>query len=48
MPEEQEYITLKQAAAFAKALAKGDPREGGVFIGAMRQVLGSLLPGEHR
>jgi len=42
------HITLKQATAFAKALAKGDPREGGVFIGAMRQVLGSLLPGERR
>jgi len=42
------HITLKQATAFAKALAKGDPREGGVFIGAMRQVLGNLLPGDRR
>jgi pyruvate dehydrogenase (quinone) len=42
------HITLKQATAFAKALAKGDPREGGFFIGAMRQVLGTILPGDHR
>jgi pyruvate dehydrogenase (quinone) len=41
------HITLKQATNFAKALAKGDPREGSVIAGAMRQVLGAILPG-HR
>ncbi|HEX7638429.1 MAG TPA: thiamine pyrophosphate-requiring protein [Burkholderiaceae bacterium] len=41
------HITFKQATNFAKALAKGDPREGGVVVGAMRQVLGAILPG-HR
>ncbi len=42
------HITLKQATAFAKALAKGDPRKGGLFIGAMRQVLSAILPGDRR
>ena len=37
------HITLKQAANFAKALVKGDPREGSVIVGAVKQVLGSLL-----
>jgi pyruvate dehydrogenase (quinone) len=41
------HITFKQAGNFAKALAKGDPREGGVIAGAMRQVLGAILPGHH-
>ncbi|HEX7688112.1 MAG TPA: thiamine pyrophosphate-requiring protein [Burkholderiaceae bacterium] len=41
------HITFKQASNFAKALAKGDPREGGMIAGAMRQVLGAILPGHH-
>ncbi len=41
------HITLKEASNLAKALAKGDPREGGVVAGAMRQVLGAILPGHH-
>ncbi|HEX4511131.1 MAG TPA: thiamine pyrophosphate-dependent enzyme, partial [Burkholderiaceae bacterium] len=41
------HITLKEATNLAKALAKGDPREGGVISGAMKQVLGAILPG-HR
>ena len=41
------HITLKQATNLAKALARGDPREGGVIAGAMRQVLGAILPGHH-
>jgi pyruvate dehydrogenase (quinone) len=41
------HITFKQASNFAKTLAKGDPREGGMIAGAMRQVLGAILPGHH-
>jgi pyruvate dehydrogenase (quinone) len=41
------HITFKQASNFAKALAKGDPHEGGVVAGAVRQVLAAILP-EHR
>ena len=39
------HITLKQAKAFAEALIKGDPEEGGVIAGTARQVLSSILPG---
>ena len=38
------HITLKQAKAFAEALIKGDPEEGGVIVGTARQVLSSILP----
>lgn len=41
------HITFKQATNFAKALAKGDPAEGGVVAGAVKQVLATILPG-HR
>jgi pyruvate dehydrogenase (quinone) len=41
------HITFKDAVNFAKTLAKGDPREGSVIAGAMRQVLGAILPGHH-
>ncbi len=40
------HITLKQAKAFAEALIKGDPEEGGVIAGTARQVLSSILPGK--
>ena len=40
------HITLKQAKAFAEALIKGDPDEGGVIVGTARQVLASILPGK--
>jgi pyruvate dehydrogenase (quinone) len=39
------HITLKQAKAFAEAMLKGDPREGGVILGTARQLLASVLPG---
>src|SRR5579885_930152 len=42
------HITLKQATAFARALLKGDPEEGSVIVGAARQVLASVLPGEKK
>jgi pyruvate dehydrogenase (quinone) len=41
------HITFKQASNLAKALAKGDPRGGGIIAGAVRQVLGALLPAHH-
>jgi pyruvate dehydrogenase (quinone) len=47
VPPLPSHITLKQATNFAKALAKGDPHEGGVIAGAVRQVLGAILPGRH-
>jgi len=39
------HITLEQAKAFASALVSGDPNERGMFSGAVRQVLSSVLPG---
>jgi pyruvate dehydrogenase (quinone) len=39
------HITLKQAKAFAASLVKGDPEERGVIMGAARQLLASVLPG---
>src|SRR5256885_4539720 len=40
------HITFQQAVNFSKALLKGDPHEGGVIRGTVRQVLSSLLPGQ--
>jgi pyruvate dehydrogenase (quinone) len=43
------HITLKQARHFAETLIKGDPNEGKVIKGTVRQVLSSILPGQgHR
>jgi len=41
------HITLKEATKLAQALAKGDPHEGGMIAGTVRQVLGAILPGHH-
>jgi pyruvate dehydrogenase (quinone) len=41
------HITLRQAAKFAQALAKGDPRQRGVIAGTVRQVLSAILPGHY-
>jgi pyruvate dehydrogenase (quinone) len=38
-------ITFQQAKHFTHALIKGDPREGGVIKGAVKQVLSALMPG---
>jgi hypothetical protein len=32
---------------FSKTMVKGDPDEGGVIVGAARQLVGALLPGDH-
>jgi pyruvate dehydrogenase (quinone) len=39
------HITFQQAKHFTHALIKGDPREGGVIKGAVKQVLSALMPG---
>jgi pyruvate dehydrogenase (quinone) len=40
------HITFDQAKKFAKTLRKGDPAEGSVIIGAARQLVGALMPGD--
>jgi len=40
------HITLDQAKKFTSALAKGDPDEANVIVGAARQLVGALLPGD--
>jgi pyruvate dehydrogenase (quinone) len=41
------HITLAQAKAFTSSLVKGDPDEGNVIVDTAKQVLGSVLPGQH-
>jgi len=40
------HITLEQARKLTESLIKGDPQEGGVIVGAAKQVLASLVPGK--
>jgi pyruvate dehydrogenase (quinone) len=40
------HITLKQAKAFAGALAAGDPHEARAIAGTARELLASILPGK--
>jgi pyruvate dehydrogenase (quinone) len=39
------HITFDEAIKLTKTLRKGDPEEGGVIVGAARQLVGALLPG---
>jgi pyruvate dehydrogenase (quinone) len=39
------HITFDEAVKLSKTLRKGDPEEGGVIVGAARQLVGALLPG---
>jgi pyruvate dehydrogenase (quinone) len=39
------HITLQQAKNVSLALMKGDPNESGVIVGAARQVLEKIMPG---
>jgi pyruvate dehydrogenase (quinone) len=41
------HITLDQALKFTRTVVRGDPREGSMILGAVRQVLSSILPGHH-
>lgn len=38
------HITLDQARGLSESLLKGDPREGGMIKGILRQILASVLP----
>jgi len=40
------HITFDEAVKLSKTLIKGDPEEGGVILGAARQLVGALLPGD--
>ena len=40
------HITFDEAVKFSKMLTKGDPAEEGVIVGAARQLVGALLPGD--
>jgi pyruvate dehydrogenase (quinone) len=40
------HITLDQAKKFSSTLIKGDPEEGNVLLGAAKEVLASVLPGQ--
>jgi pyruvate dehydrogenase (quinone) len=42
------HISLKEARAFAETLIKGDPQEGGMLMGAMKQVFSAVLPHGHK
>jgi pyruvate dehydrogenase (quinone) len=41
------HITFQQAMHYSQMLLKGDPREGRVIKGTVRQVLSGILPGRH-
>jgi len=40
------HITLEQAKKFMSMLVKGDPDEGRALLGAAKEVLASVLPGQ--
>ncbi|MEZ0601150.1 thiamine pyrophosphate-requiring protein [Paraburkholderia sp. IW21] len=42
------HISLKEAKAFAETLIKGDPQEGSMLMGAMKQVFSAVLPHGHK
>jgi pyruvate dehydrogenase (quinone) len=39
------HITFEQAVKFSETITKGDPREGAMIGGTVRQALASMLPG---
>ncbi|HEY3800932.1 MAG TPA: thiamine pyrophosphate-requiring protein [Caulobacteraceae bacterium] len=40
------HITFDEAVKLSKAVSKGDPDEGNMIVGAARQLVGALLPGD--
>jgi pyruvate dehydrogenase (quinone) len=46
VPPLPSHISFKDAKNLMTTLAKGDPDESGVIVGAARQVLAKILPGE--
>lgn len=47
VPPMPPHLTFEQVKKLSMALVKGDPNEGGVIRGTVRQVLSSVLPGKH-
>ncbi len=41
------HITLDQALKFSRTLVRGDSNTSGMIVGAARQILSSILPGQH-
>jgi pyruvate dehydrogenase (quinone) len=46
VPPLPSHISFEQARKFAEALIKGEPDEGSIIKGAVRQVFSHILPGE--
>ncbi len=46
VPPLPSHISLENAKNFASTIIKGDPHEGSMIAGAVRQVLSNILPGE--
>jgi pyruvate dehydrogenase (quinone) len=46
VPPLPSHISLENAKKFATTMIKGDPEEGRMIAGAVRQVLSNVLPGE--
>jgi pyruvate dehydrogenase (quinone) len=46
VPPLPSHITLQEAKNFAATVLKGDPREGKMISGTVRQVLAKFLPGD--
>jgi pyruvate dehydrogenase (quinone) len=46
VPPMPPHLTFEQVKKLTTALVKGDPNEGGVIRGTVRQVLSSVLPGK--
>lgn len=46
VPPLPSHISFKDAKNLMTTLAKGDPDESGVIVGAAKQVLAKILPGE--
>ncbi len=42
------HITFKQAKNFASTILEGDPNESGMLMGAAKELLSTVLPGERR
>jgi pyruvate dehydrogenase (quinone) len=40
------HITFDEAVKLSRAVSKGDPDEGNMIVGAARQLVGALLPGD--
>jgi len=48
VPPLPSHITLEQAKKFASTVLSGDPRGGRIIVGAIRQLLSRVLPGDKK